>query len=260
VSKLGRGKNNKKSSPVLDAFLTIGVPILVLIIWEYVCDKGIVPKAALTSPSGIVKKAVNLLQKGSLQKDILISLQRIVKGFVIGTLAGIILGVAIGLFDKFEKATSVILAALRPIPMLALLPLFILWFGIGEKSKVAVIILCTFFSVLLNTISGMKSADKKLIEMASVLGASKLTIIFKIILPASFPYIYTGIRLGVGNAIMGVVTSEMICASEGVGYMILYARVMAQTDTILVGVCLLGLFGLVIDYTMVKLQPHIFKY
>lgn len=260
ISKKISKKERNSGMDTLDIILLVGVPVLIIIIWEVLSREGILPTAVMPAPSRIISRFREVWEDGSLQKDILVSATRIFKGFLAGTLAGIVLGIIISLSRRIDMATTVLVNVLRPIPIIALFPLFILWFGIDEKSKVVVIGLGTFWSVLLNTIQGIKRADQKLIEVAKVLKLPHWKIVWKIILPSAFPYIYTGVRLGVGNALACVVTAEMVAASEGLGYMIMYARMMAQPDVLLVGVITLGLFGILIEVGMVQLQKHLFKY
>jgi sulfonate transport system permease protein len=144
--------------------------------------------------------------------------------------------------------------------MIAWIPLFILWIGIGDGFKITLIALGTFWSVLLNTIHGIQSVDPKLLEVASALEKNRFIMIRKIILPAALPAILTGLRLGMGVAWSSVVASEMIAASKGIGYMIMFAREMAQPAKLMVGVFTIGLVGLLIDTIILKLQKWLIKW
>lgn len=250
----------KRINIAVNTILFIGTPILLLLIWEIASRKGILLKSVMPAPSTIVNKAVSLIEKGSLQTDILVSGIRIVKGFLLGTIFGVLLGIAVSLFKKIDCVTAVLVSVLRPIPIVALLPLFILWFGIDERSKVAVICLGAFWPVLLNTIQGIRRADPKIIEVAKVLKLPNWKIVLQIILPSAFPYIFTGVKLAVGGALGCVVTAEMVAASEGLGYMVMYARMMAQPDALMVGVIVLGVLGLLVEAGMNQMQKHLFKY
>jgi sulfonate transport system permease protein len=144
--------------------------------------------------------------------------------------------------------------------MIAWIPLLILWLGIGEEPKVTVIAIGSFWPVLLNTIQGIHSVDPKLLEVASILEKSKWTVVTKVVLPSALPSIFTGIRLGIGSAWTCVVAAEMIAASQGIGFLITYAREMTQVHVVLVGVFSIGLIGLLIDTLILKLQNHILKW
>lgn len=255
-----RKETFKKMNKAANIMLFAGVPVLLLLVWEILSRKGILLESVMPSPSTIVKKGISLVESGSLQTDIIVSVVRIIKGFLLGTISGIVLGIAISLFHKIDRATAVLVSVLRPIPIVALLPLFILWFGIDEKSKVAVICLGAFWPVLLNTVQGVRRADQKIVEVAKVLKIPDWKIVIQIILPSAFPYIFTGVKLAVGGALGCVVTAEMVAASEGLGYMIMYARMMAQPASLMVGVIVLGVMGLLVEAGMNQMQKHLFKY
>lgn len=255
-----KGEILKQIDAIVNVVLFIGVPLLLLLIWEMLSRKGILLESVMPAPSTIVEKSIILIKKGSLQTDIIVSGIRIIKGFLLGTVSGIIFGIAISLFKKIDRATAVLVSVLRPIPIVALLPLFILWFGIDEKSKVAIICLGSFWPVLLNTIQGIRRSDQKIIEVAKVFKLPNWKIVIQIILPSAFPYIFTGIRLAVSGALGCVVTAEMVAASEGLGYMIMFARMMAQPATLMVGVIVLGIIGLLVEVGMNQMQKHLFKY
>lgn len=146
-----------------------------------------------------------------------------------------------GLFATFNRALSVFVNILRPIPTIALIPIFIIVFGIGEVSNIAVIVVGSFWSMLLNTVSGIQSMDSKLLEIAYVYRIKNVKTVFQIILPSALTSMLTGLRLGLGTAWMSVVAAEMICASSGIGYMIMYARELAQTANMYVDVLIIGL-------------------
>ncbi len=255
-------KKNDRSDiyAVVDKILLIGVPVLLVILWEVLSVAGVLSDSTMPAPSVIFESIIKKIQDGSLQIDIAVSMKRVFEGFIIGTVLAIIIGILISLVRLFDRATAVLVAVLRPIPIIALLPLFILWFGIDEESKIAVIALGSFWPVLVNTIQGIRQVDKKLIEVAQVLKYSRVQIILKIIIPYAFSYIFTGIRLGIGTSLACVVTAEMVAASEGLGYMIMYARMMSHPDIVFAGIFILGIIGLIIELGMLKLQENLFRY
>jgi sulfonate transport system permease protein len=144
--------------------------------------------------------------------------------------------------------------------MIAWIPMLILWAGIGEASKFAVIAIGTFWPVFLNTLQGIKNVDGKYLEVARILKKNKITTLCKVILPAALPSIFTGIRLGISSAWMSVVASEMIAASRGVGFLISYAREMSQPHIMWVGIAVIGLFGLVLDTLIVELERRVLRW
>lgn len=235
-------------------------PVLFLLAWQLLGDTGVLNAVIVPTPVKVVKAFVNLLQTGKFAKDFSASVFRVLLGFCYGTLAGIVLGVITGLFAKVNKALSVLFGVLRPIPTIGLVPLMILWFGIGETSKVIVIAIGTFWSVLLNTQSGIEAADPKLIEVARILEKDRATVLCKVILPAALPSLFTGVRLGLGNAWKSVVAAEMLAATKGIGHMIEYARELAQPAKMFVGILTVGIVGLLLDVGIRRLQKQLLRW
>ena len=156
-----------------------------------------------------------------------------------------------------EKMTAFMVGILRPIPALACIPILILALGIGEESKIAVIMIGSFWPVLLNTIQGIHGVDEKLIQLGNVLEKSRFQMISGIIIPSAFPSIFTGLRLGISSSWTNIVAAEMIAASAGMGYMISYAREMSQPAQVLIGIFTIGIVGLMIDIIVIALQKKI---
>lgn len=240
--------------------LKIIAPVLLLLLWYLASVTGLLNKHILPSPVQVAETFVRRIGDGSLVEDLLVSVGRVIKGFTLGAVIGIVLGTGMGLSKKMNKILSSVVNIFRPIPMIAWIPLLILWLGIGEESKVAVIVIGTLWPVLLNTISGIHSADKKLLEVARVLQKSRREVLLHVILPAAWPGIFTGIRLGVGAAWTCVVAAEMVAASSGIGYMITYARELSQPDVVLAGVFTIGITGLLIDFLIVKIQKRLLRW
>lgn len=251
---------NQKKNQIINNIIMIGVPILILLLWEIAGRAGLINTAVMSNPSIIADTFINLCQKGTMQKNLLISARRVIIGFAYGTLAGVILGILMGQFEKINKAFAVIVGVLRPIPMIGWTPLFILWMGLGETSKIMIIAISAFWSVLINTIDGIKAVDRRYLEIAFMLEKSKWNNIIHIILPSIAPSIFTGIRLGFSNAWRGVVAAEMIAATAGIGYMISFAREMAQPATLLLGLLTIGLICLLIDNVISWLEKKIFQW
>lgn len=219
------------------------IPIILLAIWEYAAGHGYIKATLMPPPSKIWKTLVTLTQKGTLQKNILVSLKRVLAGYLLGSLLGVVLGVAMGLFSTVRRLMTLVTDILRPIPLIAWVPVFILWLGIGEKTKIVVIALGTFWPVLINVIDGITYVDQKYLEVATIFCKGKADTIVHVILPAALPSIFTGLRLASGNALMGVVGAEMFAASAGIGYMVSNARELAQADKMLGGVFIIGILG-----------------
>jgi sulfonate transport system permease protein len=253
-------KSNHFSQNLQDFLLFILVPVLLVVVWAVSSDLGLINSHILPSPKKEVDTFLNLVQSGKLQRHLIVSGGRVLKGFLIGAGAGLLIGSLMGFSKLIHKLLISVVGIFRPIPMIAWIPLLILWLGIGEEPKVTVIAIGSFWPVLLNTIQGIHSVDPKLLEVASILEKSKWTVVTKVVLPSALPSIFTGIRLGIGSAWTCVVAAEMIAASQGIGFLITYAREMTQVHVVLVGVFSIGLIGLLIDTLILKLQNHILKW
>lgn len=244
----------------LNILISIAAPLLVLLGWHCVTVSGAANQAILPSIKKVLNTAITLIENGKLAGHLAISFQRVLKGFVIGAVVGVILGTIMGYSKFFNRFFGSLVGILRPIPMIAWIPLLILWLGIGEQTKVTLIAVGTFWSVLLNTIHGIQSVDYKLLEVAKVLKKSKISVIFQVIVPSAVPSIITGLRLGFGVAWSCVVAAEMIAASKGMGYMITYARETSKPAEVLVGVFTIGLIGLLIDAILLRVQKRLVRW
>lgn len=251
-------KENK--AKVENVVLTWLIPVLIILLWQTATTQGWIRASVLPSPKKVFESAISLWEKGIFQLDLLASISRIVKGFLVGAVLGILAGLFIGILPRLDKLTKVVIAVFRPVPIIAWIPIFILWIGIGEELKVTVIALGTFWALLLNTISGIKGVDPKLLELSKMLGKSRFETIRYIILPNAYSFIFTGIRFAIGAALGYVITAEMIAASEGIGYRMMFARNMAQPGIMFVGIIEIGIFGLVVDLLLLKLQNRLFSY
>lgn len=247
-----------KKNKLLSSFL-VGLifPVLILLIWYVLGVQDKINQALLPTLPQTLSTAWELLADGSLFGDIAVSIGRVLKGFAIGAILGIVIGTLMGLHRPIYNLLNSLVAILRPIPMMALIPLFILWLGIGESCKVALIALGSFWSVLLNTIHGIQSVDPKLLEVTTVLEKKRFVVLTQVYLPAALPAIITGLRLGMGTAWACVVAAEMMAASKGVGYMLMFARELSQPDKLMVGVFSIGLVGLLIDKVILFIQKKV---
>lgn len=248
ISQRGKLKNLR------NFVLTIIAPVLVVVLWYVATNTGMVRQSILPSPQRVVSTFASLWSSGKLWADMSISFLRVLRGFALGAILGVVIGGVMGFSATMNRVLSTLVNILRPIPMLAWIPILILWLGIGENSKTAVIFIGSFWSVLLNTIQGIQSTDPKLLEVARVLEKNHSVLIFKVYLPSALPSIFTGMRLGIGSAWTCVVGAEMIAATSGIGYMIHYARELAQPARVYAGVICIGLVGVLIDKGLLFLQ------
>ena len=186
------------------------------------------------------------------------TLVKVFSGLILASVVAIPLGILLGWYQTLEDLASFIISILRPIPPVAWIPFSILWFGIGFIPAVFIIFMGCVFPILVYTLDGVKRTDKVLIESAQTLGANDWNILKRVILPSAVPYIVSGLKVGVGIALMCTISAEMIGSSSGLGYMILTATNLFDTGTTVVGMLVIGLIGLVLDYIFGLAQKRIF--
>ncbi len=233
---------NREERPVLNLLSILSL----LFLWEIVSLSGIIPELFLPSPHSVFKTTTLLIINGELLHHIYSSLFRIWWGFLIGASGGILIGIVMGISSRMNSIIKPLIAMTYPIPKIAILPLLILWLGIGEISKIAVIAIGVFFPLVINTRSGVMEVDESLIRAAITMGSSRLGIIKKVILPGTLPMIFAGMRLGLGIALLLVVTAEMIAADSGIGFMILSSSDLMDTPRLISGIVILAITGLVL--------------
>lgn len=251
---------NKKKNAIINNIIFIGTPILFLLIWYLFGAAGLLNEAILPSPARIWKAFETQLSNGKWQTNLKASVVRVLIGYIVGSFAGILVGVLTGICSKFERAVAILFGIIRSIPMMGLVPLFILWFGIGELSKVVVISIGTFWSVLLNTQHGIQGVSPKYVEVAQLFEKKTGKVLTSIIFPSAFPAIFTGLRLGISSAWKCVVAAEMLAATRGLGYAVQYAREMSRPADMFVGLLTIGIIGQAIDIIILKLQKKLIKW
>jgi ABC-type nitrate/sulfonate/bicarbonate transport system permease component len=202
----------------------------------------------------VLVEGVDMARSGELAVHVAASLKRLAVGFVVGGAAGIAVGVAVGFFSVAEALGTPVIAATFPIPKIALLPLLILWLGIGETSKIAVIALGVFFPLALNTYAGVRQADPLLIRAAVSFGAGRWSVIRKVVLPAALPMVFAGLKLGAGTALLLLVAAEMIAVESGIGFLVLHAANLMATTKLMVGIVLLSLLGILSHWALTGLE------
>lgn len=215
---------------------------LVLLIWE-AASAWMHNPILFPGPASVVGTGWAMLASGEITADVLASLGRIVVGYVIGTLLGIGMGVLLGQVALLDRFINPVISFLRMLPPIALIPLFIIWFGIGETSKYAVVVWATVIAVMFNTLDGVVSTPRNRILAARCLGASRWRVVADVVLPSAVPSMWTGMRLAVGLAFTSVVAAELIAATKGIGALIMTARVLIEIDKMFVGLALLALVG-----------------
>jgi sulfonate transport system permease protein len=221
--------------------------LILLAIWQGGYALGLISPRVLAPPSAILQAAWTIILDGTLPYNLLISLTRVVIGLSIALALGVPLALLAGLSRAGEDAVDAPLQMVRTLPHLALVPLFILWFGIGETPKIALVALGSVFPIYLNLVAGIRGVDPKLVEAGRTLGLSRFEMIRHVILPGALPGFLVGLRYAVGVAWLSLVVGEQINADSGIGYMMMDARDFLRTDIILVGLLTYALLGLLGD-------------
>lgn len=228
--------------------------LTILAVWEAAPRLGLVNPNFLTPVSKVATTLWFLITSGALERHILISLQRIAQGLGVSILIGVPLGLLTGWYKSFERITDGPLQFGRQISAIALFPVFILLFGIGELSKVVIIFWASVWPVLLNTTTGVKGIDPVLLRSARSMGATGLVLFRKVILPAATPSIFTGVRLGAAYAFMVLVAAEMIGANSGLGFLVLYSQEVFRIPDMYAAIIALAAFGLALNKLLLALE------
>ena len=238
----------------------IALLVIILTIWQIAGMTGRINPLTLPSLESTVTRFIQLLSDGTLIYNIGISISRVLKGYAAASIIAITLGVFIGLSPHFKNLTALIIQILKPIPPIAWIPLVILWFGIGEASKIFLIFIGSFFTILTNVVDGIRQTDIKLIELSKVMETPKLKHIFRVVIPSAAPGIFTGLRVGLGQSWMCVVAAELVASSTGVGYMIMNARQFGQTDVVIAGMLTIGIIGKVMDSLLTVIEKKVIRW
>ena len=225
-----------------------------VIVWECISVFGVrfSPQldVMLPPPSAVFSAAMDLIRRGVLMTHIVDSLYRVLLAVGTASLIGVPLGLAMGWLPRFRSVVDPLLEFIRPIPPLAWIPLSILWFGIGDAQIVYIIFLAAFFPIVLNAMAGARDVDTYLVRAGLSLGARPGELFSTVVLPAALPNIFTGMRVGLGIGWMALVAGELVAAPSGLGYMINNARTLFRSEYILLGMVLIGVLGLLLDFLM----------
>ena len=237
----------RRTARLRDAMLGAAGTLGVLLVWEAVARSGAVSPAVFPPPSVAIPEALRRVPPGELWQHVSASLLRIVWGFCLGAGPGILVGVASGWYRTLGVLVRPVIELVRPIPPLAWIPMAIIWFGLGEPSKVFVIFLAAFFPVFTNTYKGMVGIDPLLLRAAQTMGLSGPQLLLRVAVPAALPDIATGLRVGWGLSFGILVAAELIAAEQGMGFLIMHARLLGEVSVIIFGILLIGATNLVTD-------------
>lgn len=253
------------------------IPLFLIALWELLSRYKFFNPQALPAPTQVLLRWIAYARpiepfdatkmrylawifSGELPHDLLATFLRVLIGFLIGAGLALPLGLLMGTFERVYRVFNPLIQVLRPIPPIAYVPLSILWFGLGNPPAYFLISLGAFFPVLMNTISGVRNVDAIYIRAAQNLGAGRLRIFSRVILPAAMPHILTGLRIGIGVAFICVIVAEMIAVNNGLGYRIIEAREYFWSDKIIAGMITIGLLGLTIDTCMSWLNNYLLRW
>jgi sulfonate transport system permease protein len=230
-------------------------PVLLVVLWQLLHTFGIVDTRTLAPPSAVVSAGWELVQTGELQQHLWVSLRRATIGLSLGVTSGVALATLAGLFRRGEDLLDPVMQILRAVPVLGLLPLVIIWFGIGEAPKIALVAVGTAFPVYLNTYAGIRNVDARIVETATSFGVSRWGLVRDVVLPGAVPGFLVGLRYALTGAWLLMIVAEQINAKSGIGYLMNEARAWFRTDIIVLGLAIYGALGLLTD-GIVRLLEH----
>ncbi len=238
----------------------LALPCLLLLVWQLAAARQVFSPYLLPAPSMVWQALGELCASGLLLRHLTVSLQRVTAGFAISCLLAVPLGIFCGQSRRFDEYCWLLLEFLRHVPPLAAVPLIILWAGIGEASKLTIIVLASFFPLFLNTYSGVHGCDTRLLEVGRTLGFTAREQILQIRIPAALTSIVVGMQLALGYSWRALIGAELIAATAGIGYLILDAEEMSRPDVVIVGMLAIGLVGTLIDYLFLALIRRLFPW
>ncbi|MFN8662740.1 MAG: aliphatic sulfonate ABC transporter permease SsuC [Thermomicrobiales bacterium] len=244
---LSPGPANQVSARVLRSFVPWLVPALIIVIWQFLSMRGIIAARVLPAPLSVAEAGWKLLTEGNLLRDVAISARRAFIGLLIGGSIGFLLGLINGFFPWGARLLDSSVQMGRNIPHLALIPLVILWFGIGETARIFLVAIGVAFPIYINTYHGVRSVDAGLIEMSKTYGLTTWQMFRQVILPGALPSILVGLRYALGIMWLTLIVAETIAATSGIGYVTMNAREFLQTDVLVLGILLYALLGKLAD-------------
>lgn len=236
------------------------LPFLILVTWQIAAHFEWIPIRIFPAPLTVVEAAFRLASEGRLLPDIAVSTMRALSGLAVGGSIGFILGMSNGLFKLSEKLLDTSIQMIRTIPNLSLLPLVILWFGIGDSARLFLISLGVFFPIYINTFHGIRNVDPDLIEMGRVYGLSRWQLFWQVIFPGALPSILVGVRLSLGIMWLTLIVAETIAANSGIGFLAATAREFIRTDVLLFVVVLYAFLGKLSDVITRLLERRLLRW
>jgi sulfonate transport system permease protein len=237
--------------------LGLALPLAALALWAFATSLGGVKVYQLASPADVLRELSALAANGQLAANLVASVERVALGFACAFVAAVILGTAVGMSPRAEAALDPTLQALRAIPSLAWVPLLLLWLGIGEDAKITLIAIGAFFPIYVNLVSGIRGVDRKLVEVAEMLGVRGFALATRVVLPAALPSLLVGARIGLTQAWLFLVAAELLASTRGLGFMLTEGQQISRTDEILTAILLLALCGKLSESAMRLLERRL---
>lgn len=250
----------KHKKTLTDGFIFFLLPVMLIFLWQWASSQGRMSELILPAPGKIVANLIDQIKTGQLQQDILSSVLAVGKGFVIGSVLGIFFGILMGIIPKVNLFFSLVFDGIRQVPGIAYFPLIILWFGIGDLSKVVLVALGAFFPVLMNTLDGVRNTDKKYLDLVRMYKVNKFDMLRGIYLPSALPFVCTGLKLGAGTAWASVVVAEICGASSGLGYRIATSQQLMKSDVMIVDIFVIGVLGWLVNQILDKALSRVAKW
>jgi len=219
------------------------VPLLLVVAWFGATASGAIKPYQFASPQAVLRELADLASSGALSSDIAVSVERVFIGFALAAAIALVLGSLVGVSRTWERLLDPTLQAIRAVPSLAWVPLILLWLGIGEGPKVTLVAIGAFFPIYVSLVSGIRSVDRKLIEVASIHGVHGLALAARVLIPATLPQLLVGLRIGLTQAWLFLVAAELLAATHGLGFLLTDGQQVGRTDEILVAILLFAVCG-----------------
>lgn len=260
VDVVARRARRRGAGPAARRWRRAVSPLALIVGWQVASSAGWLSERTAPAPSAVWQAAVRLVERGDLQEHLAVSLVRVLEGLGLGIAAGALLALVAGMSRLAEDLIDPPVQIARTLPILALVPLFIVWFGIGETPKVLMIALAVAFPIYINTLAGIRGVDGKLAEVAATVGLGRLGLIREVVLPGALPSFLVGLRFSLAISWLVLVVSEQVNANTGIGYLMMNARTFRQTEIIYVGLVIYGLLGLVSDLLVRALEARALRW
>ncbi|PYC79450.1 ABC transporter permease [Streptomyces tateyamensis] len=260
VDAAGLSRPRRPRVPLPRPLRRLAGPLILVALWQLAGNLGAIDSRVLATPGQVLSAGWELARTGELASNLLASLARVAQGLVIGVSLGVLLAVLAGLFRLGEDLVDSTLQVLRSLPVLGLLPLVIIWFGVGEEPKVALVVFATVFPVYLNTYAGIRGVDSRLVESARVLGLSRVGLIRHVVLPGAVPGFLVGLRFALTSSWLVIIIAEQLNATSGIGYLMNQAQAWYRTDIIVLGLLIYGLLGLGADAVVRLLERRLLRW